>query len=148
MQILKIDILEYQEKEIKKELYIIIIMQNGYLNKYLKIRNKNHSSKPNEPLFISYFGKKLLKDSIEDVCNKAFELANLQGNGFTTHTLRHTAATLMLNYGDTDIVTLKDVLGHISIESTKIYTHLTNKEVRNAFESNPLSTFGLEGDEN
>ena len=54
----------------------------------------------------------------------------------------------MLNYGDTDIVTLKDVLGHISIESTKIYTHLTNKEVRNAFESNPLSTFCLEGDEN
>ena len=88
------------------------------------------------------------KESVEDVCNAAFKMAGLQEYNFTTHTLRHTAATLMLNYGNVDIVTLKNVLGHKSLKATQIYTHLSNKNIRKAYESNPLSNFGLEGDEN
>ena len=65
--------------------------------------------------------------------------AELDGKGITTHKLRHTAATLMYQYGDADVLTLKELLGHASISTTEIYTHLNDENVRNAIESNPLS---------
>ena len=58
--------------------------------------------------------------------------------GFSTHKLRHTAATLMYQTGNVDILTLKQLLGHSSVGTTQIYTHLQEFQVRAAIEQNPL----------
>ena len=58
---------------------------------------------------------------------------------YSTHKLRHTAATLMYQYGNVDIRALQELLGHQSISTTEIYTHVSNDQVRNAVESNPLA---------
>lgn len=59
--------------------------------------------------------------------------------GFSTHKLRHTAATLMYQYGNVDIRVLKDILGHANLGTTQIYTHVSDKQVKQAIDSNPLS---------
>ncbi|NLO39038.1 MAG: tyrosine-type recombinase/integrase, partial [Ruminiclostridium sp.] len=55
--------------------------------------------------------------------------------------LRHTAATLMYRYGHVDIRSLQELLGHESIATTEIYTHLDTQQLKNAVDSNPLSNF-------
>lgn len=71
--------------------------------------------------------------------NKNSELHGIDSNKYSVHKLRHTAATLMYQYGQVDIRALQEVLGHESIATTQIYTHVDNEQVRNAFESNPLA---------
>ena len=74
-----------------------------------------------------------------DVCAKAFKLLGLEDYGYTTHTLRHTAASLMYIYVKQDILLLKSFLGHANINSTQIYTHIYNKQVKEAVDRNPLN---------
>ena len=62
--------------------------------------------------------------------------AGLDTTKYSTHKLRHTAATLMYKYGNVDIRALQELLGHQSISTTEIYTHVDNEQVRNAVESN------------
>ena len=57
----------------------------------------------------------------------------------SVHKLRHTAATLMYQYGNVDIRALQELLGHESISTTEIYTHVANEQVRAAVEANPLA---------
>ena len=64
--------------------------------------------------------------------------AGLQG--YSTHKLRHTAATLMYQTGTVDVLTLKEVLGHSNVSTTQIYTHLKDAQVRAAVEANPLGS--------
>lgn len=51
-------------------------------------------------------------------------------NKYHTHSLRHTGATLMYDENNTDILIIKEILGHKSINSTEIYTHVANKKVK------------------
>ena len=59
--------------------------------------------------------------------------------GYSAHKLRHTAATLMYQYGEIDIRVLKDILGHTNLGTTEIYTHVSSKQMEHAAESNPLA---------
>ena len=61
------------------------------------------------------------------------------GDGYSVHKLRHTAATLMYQYGDVDIRVLKEILGHESLATTEIYTHLSSSQMEKAANSSPLS---------
>lgn len=109
------------------------------LNNYLQIR-KNATKASNEPaLFISNQNKRISKRRVQQIVENLLSSAGLDGKGITTHKLRHTAATLMYQYGDADVLTLKELLGHASVATTEIYTHLNNEIVRNAVENNPLS---------
>ena len=90
-------------------------------------------------LFISNQNKRISKRRVQQIVENALTEAGLDGKGITTHKLRHTAATLMYQYGDADVLTLKELLGHASVSTTEIYTHLNNENVRNAVESNPLA---------
>lgn len=72
----------------------------------------------------------------------ALETAGLSGQGYSTHKLRHTAATLMYQYGNVDALTLKEILGHASTSTTEIYTHLSNQIIRDAANRSPLAHFG------
>ena len=109
------------------------------LNKYLEIRTNNPKAADEPALFISNQNRRISKRRVQQIVDATLQKAQLDGKGITTHKLRHTAATLMYQYGDADVLTLKELLGHASISTTEIYTHLNNENVRNAVESNPLA---------
>ena len=73
---------------------------------------------------------------VEQIITAAMKAAGLQG--YSTHKLRHTAATLMYQTGTVDVLTLKELLGHSNVSTTQIYTHLKDAQVRAAVEANPL----------
>ena len=109
------------------------------LNKYLAIRKNNPKAADEPALFISNQNRRISKRRVQQIVEDTLTKAGLDGKGITTHKLRHTAATLMYQYGDADVLTRKELLGHASISTTEIYTHLNDENVRNAIESNPLS---------
>ena len=109
------------------------------LNSYLEIRRSNPKANEEPALFISNQNKRISKRRVQQIVENTLQQAGLDGKGITTHKLRHTAATLMYQYGDADVLTLKELLGHASVSTTEIYTHLNDDNVRNAVESNPLA---------
>lgn len=108
------------------------------IDNYLNIRPKNGLTDKNA-LFISRQNNRLSPQSVQLLVNNYIKRAGLSGMGFSVHKLRHTAATLMYQHGDVDIRILKDILGHENLGTTEIYTHLANKQIQTAMESNPLA---------
>ncbi len=90
-------------------------------------------------LFISERLERISKRTVQYVVEKELQKAGLDTKKYSTHKLRHTAATLMYQYGNVDIRALQELLGHESIATTEIYTHVANVQVRDAVERNPLS---------
>lgn len=109
------------------------------LKKYLEVRLGNEKAADEPALFISNRNKRISKRRVQQIVENAINEAGLGGRGITTHKLRHTSATLMYQYGDADVLTLKELLGHANIQTTEIYTHLSNESVRRAVDSNPLA---------
>ncbi len=107
------------------------------LKDYLKIRLNIDTSDP--ALFLSNQKKRISRRRVQQIVEDALQEAGLSGRGLSTHKLRHTAATLMYQQGGTDILTLKSILGHESIATTQIYTHLGETAEREAMESSPLA---------
>ncbi len=97
--------------------------------------------KDRNALFISERKQRISKQMIQNLVKKYIREAGLDPERYSTHKLRHTAATLMYKYGNVDIRTLQELLGHESISTTEIYTHLDSARVKNAVDSNPLSDF-------
>ncbi len=64
-------------------------------------------------------------------------------NVYTVHTLRHTCATLLYRSG-VNIKTIQELLGHVHIDTTEIYTHLDNQEVKDVMFEHPLAQFKME----
>lgn len=109
------------------------------LKNYLEIRRDNPKAVDEPALFISNQNKRISKRRVQQIVENTVKASGLDDKGITTHKLRHTAATLMYQYGEADILTLKELLGHSSISTTEIYTHLDSEQVRNAVEGNPLA---------
>lgn len=110
------------------------------LEQYLAVRPKNKiKPKHEDALFLSERLERISKRTVQYVVEKELKKAGLDTTKYSTHKLRHTAATLMYQYGNVDIRALQELLGHESISTTEIYTHVANVQVRNAVESNPLS---------
>ena len=76
---------------------------------------------------------------VQEIIYGELKQAGLDATKFSVHKLRHTAATLMYQYGQVDIRALQELLGHESISTTEIYTHVSNNQVRDAVERNPLA---------
>ncbi len=115
-----------------------------YLNKsclkalyeYLEVRPKINY---NKALFLSERKERISRRTVQHIVDKELKNAELDRKNFSTHKLRHTAATLMYQYGNVDIRALQVLLGHESISTTEIYTHVNNEQVRDAVEKNPLA---------
>lgn len=119
-----------------------------YLNKacmnalkdYLSIRPhdkvKNDSR---DALFLSERKERISNRAVQNIVKNELARAGLDTTKYSVHKLRHTAATLMYQYGDVDIRALQELLGHESISTTEIYTHVNDERVRNAVENNPLA---------
>ncbi len=107
------------------------------LNGWFKVRPNTQSEQ--NAIFVSAKGNRLCTRQIQRIVEKNLMNAGLGNLGITTHKLRHTAATLMYQHGGVDPLVLKEVLGHKSISTTEIYTHLSNENLKKAAESSPLA---------
>jgi site-specific recombinase XerD len=91
-------------------------------------------------MFLSNRRKRISCDSVQVMVKKTLLKAGLDAEKYSPHKLRHTAATLMLQNG-VDVRTLQEVLGHEHLNTTQIYTHVDNAELRTAAAANPLGSF-------
>ena len=100
---------------------------------------KRDSKSSDKALFLSEQKKRISNRTVQLIITKELKLAGLGSKNLSVHKLRHTAATLMYQYGNVDIRALQELLGHQSISTTEIYTHVSNEQVRDAIERNPLN---------
>lgn len=107
------------------------------IDSYLEERN-NVVLSDNRALFGSRNGNRISTDAVHRLVKKALLQAGLDATQFSAHKLRHTAATMMLS-GGVDVKTVQEVLGHENLNTTQIYTHIENTELKIAAEANPLS---------
>lgn len=104
---------------------------------YMVERNKKVLT-DNRALFGSRNGNRISVTAVHRLVEKALKQAGLDATQFSAHKLRHTAATMMLS-GGVDVKTVQEVLGHENLNTTQIYTHIENTELKIAAEANPLS---------
>ena len=105
---------------------------------YLAVRpDPKDEPRHRDALFVSRNRTRLTTRSVENIVQKAVTQAGLDPK-YSPHKLRHTAATLMLNNG-VDIRTLQDVLGHENLGTTQIYTHISDANMKQAVDANPLA---------
>lgn len=118
------------------------------IDAYLPIRNKQVLT-DNKALFGSRDNNRISVTAVHRLVKKALMQAGLDSTQFSAHKLRHTAATMMLS-GGVDVKTVQEVLGHENLNTTQIYTHIENTELKIAAEANPLSKldFSDKGDIN
>lgn len=107
------------------------------IDAYMIERNKKVLT-DNRALFGSRNGNRISVTAVHRLVEKALKQAGLDSTQFSAHKLRHTAATMMLS-GGVDVKTVQEVLGHENLNTTQIYTHIENTELKIAAEANPLS---------
>lgn len=108
------------------------------INAYLPFRKKYGSATP--ALFISERGERIARSTVHRLVKVHLGEAGLDREGYSAHKLRHTAATLMLRNG-VDVRTLQELLGHEHLNTTEIYTHIENTDLRMAADANPLAKY-------
>ena len=111
------------------------------INEYLKVRPVDGVKfNSRDALFLSEQKKRISRRTVQYIVKQELKIAGIEkAEKYSVHKLRHTAATLMYKYGNVDIRALQELLGHESISTTEIYTHVDNEQIRNAVESNPLA---------
>ncbi len=110
------------------------------IKEYLAVRPKDSikiTSK--DALFLSERRERISNRTVQYIVKEELRLAGIDQNKYSVHKLRHTAATLMYKYGNVDIRALQELLGHESISTTEIYTHVDSEQIREAVEKNPLA---------
>ena len=118
------------------------------IGEYLKVRPKlEESSKDCDALFLSERRQRISTKTVQYAVKKYLAAAGLDTGKYSTHKLRHTAATLMYKYGEVDIRALQEILGHESISTTEIYTHVSSDILSDAVKKNPLADLCSEGDD-
>lgn len=110
------------------------------LESYIKVRDKNPQGGHRNALFLSSRRTRISKQMVQTVVYKYLDAAGFDNRGLSVHKLRHTAATLMYQTGKVDIRVLKDILGHEQLNTTQIYTHVSNSEMERAMSQNPLAS--------
>ncbi|MDY5836141.1 MAG: tyrosine recombinase XerC [Eubacteriales bacterium] len=95
-------------------------------------------------LFISRNRQRMSQRAVENVVKKYLQMAGLDSRRYSTHKLRHTAATLMYQYGGADIRSLQQILGHASVATTEIYTHISDRMLQTTVDQHPLNTYSKE----
>lgn len=140
-ELIKINIqdIDYSSREIKvlgKGNKERICYFNSYSEEYLKIyineaRPILLNNKKSDRLFINHIGGELTDRGVRDILDKLIKKACLD-NKVTPHTFRHTFATMLLNEG-CDLKSVQELLGHVNLSTTSIYTHLTNDRIKDIY---------------
>ncbi len=111
------------------------------LSEYLlsdRLTEKNRKIQ-DRAVFLSNRDRRISNKTVQAMVYKYLDAAGLSSKHYSVHKLRHTAATLMYQSGNVDIRVLKDILGHEQLNTTQIYTHVSDKNMQNAMSENPLS---------
>lgn len=110
------------------------------LDSYIAYRN-NQKIKPEhkKALFLNRNGARIGARRVEQIIEENLNRSGLEQYGYSTHKLRHTAATIMYQNGGVDIRVLQDILGHSNLGTTQIYTHVSSEQIKSAVSSTPLS---------
>jgi site-specific recombinase XerD len=109
------------------------------INNYLKIRKEITTIEKNA-FFLSSHRKRISRSTVHNLVKKHLSAAGLDSTKYSSHKLRHTAATLMLKSG-VDVRTLQELLGHEHLNTTQIYTHVESDSLRDAAKRSPLSDY-------
>lgn len=111
------------------------------INAYLPFRPVDGVKiKDKDALFISRQKGRISPKTVQYVVKNTLEKAGMKDRELSTHKLRHTAATLMYQYGNVDVLAIKEMLGHESLSTTQIYTHIMDEQLQKAADANPLSS--------
>jgi len=111
------------------------------LGAYLMQRTQGELAKTRDKaVFLSSRYQRISIKTVQAMVYKYLERAGLGARKFSVHKLRHTAATLMYQSGDVDIRVLKDILGHEQLNTTQIYTHVSDAGMEAAMGHHPLSS--------
>lgn len=113
------------------------------LGQYLAVR-RPISGRDREALFLSRNNRRISRSTVNLLVKKHLSAAGLDSTRYSSHKLRHTAATLMLQNG-VDVKAVQEVLGHEHLNTTEIYTHIDNEALRVAAKANPLSRVKIKG---
>ncbi len=119
----------------------VIYLNNACLRAiedYMKVRPAD-AVKDRDALFLSNRKTRISKESVQKMVERYLNKIGLGGQGYSTHKLRHTAATLMYQHGNVDPLQLKEILGHENLSTTEIYTHIQDEQLKQAVDSNPLN---------
>ncbi len=109
------------------------------IKNYMEIRRNSKSDAfSQQALFLSSRGNRISRRMVQQIVENNITKLGLDPRKYTTHKLRHTAATLMYQSG-VDIRALQEILGHEHLSTTEIYTHVDNEQIREAVDKNPLS---------
>jgi len=119
----------------ERQVYLTPAAKNA-INSWLNER-RDFTPKENA-LFISKRGARLTTRAIQIIVKNAVRDAGISTE-ITPHKLRHTAATLLYKHGHVDIRAIQKILGHESISTTEIYTHVDDKQLQIAVNSSPLA---------
>ena len=114
------------------------------INNYLAVR-KSIAAIDKNALFLSNRRTRMSREAVHSMVKLSLRKAGLNEENYSSHKLRHTAATLMLQNG-VDVRTLQELLGHENLNTTQIYTHVDNTELRIASQANPLGSFKPENE--
>ena len=106
------------------------------LDRYLAVR-RPITGKDENALFLSSRNQRISRSNVHALVKKHLSHAGLDSSEYSSHKLRHTAATLMLQNG-VDVKAVQEVLGHEHLNTTEIYTHIDNESLRVAAKANPL----------
>ena len=117
----------------ERTLYLNDKLKNE-IQDYIKI----YSITKDSPLFLSERKTRISRRTVQFMIENAYRLAGLEDKNYTFHTLRHTAATLMYKKNNGDILSVMKILGHTSVQTTQIYTHIENNDVKKTLELNPI----------
>lgn len=116
------------------------------LAEYLELRN-SLGLESEKALFISRHSKRLCRSTVQKMVGAYFKKAGLADKNYSTHKLRHTAATLMYQYGNVDTKILQEILGHTNLNTTQIYTHVASSQLMDAMKKSPLSKISANTDD-
>ena len=94
---------------------------------------------PDRALFLSRLEQRISVKTVQAMVYKYLRAAGLEAKHYSVHKLRHTAATLMYQSGHVDVRVLKEILGHEQLNTTQIYTHVSNRNMEEAMAQNPLA---------
>lgn len=140
---IRADSLRVRGKGSKERIVYLNDATAAAINDYLAVR-KTLDAVDRSALFLSARRTRVSREAVHSMVKKNLLRAGLDADKYSSHKLRHTAATLMLQNG-VDVRTLQELLGHEHLNTTQIYTHVDNTALRTAASANPLGDFSPDG---
>ena len=119
--------------------YLNPACQAALVSYLAKRKGPQYAHVHDKALFLSRLDQRMSVKTVQAMVYKYLRLAGMENKHYSVHKLRHTAATLMYQSGNVDVRVLKEILGHEQLNTTQIYTHVSNQDMEKAMTQHPLA---------